>query len=43
LQSLTSVVRATTSPVELPADAEVPVSTAVAGDVDCAEDDACDL
>jgi hypothetical protein len=43
LQSLGLVVRATTSPVAVPADAAPPVSTPVAGVVDCAEDDACDL
>ena len=42
LQSVGSLVRATTSPVELPAGAAVPVSTAVVGLDDCAEDDACD-
>jgi len=43
LQSLASVVRPTTSPVDVPADATDPVSTPVAGVVDCAEDDACVL
>src|SRR5262245_53576023 len=39
LQSLASVVRPTTSPVAVPADATAPVSTPVAGLVDCAEED----
>jgi hypothetical protein len=43
LQSFASVVRATTSPVAVPAGAAAPVSTPVAGVVDWAEDDACVL